>query len=99
MSTELNPPNPFPIRKKGDRWEVVFIDQGGVEDYILCDTEEHAVAVANARPFNAAFETRQKCDPDAVQLSIDALDHYGLSTTKIYRRLKFLLEDMAEGVI
>lgn len=91
--------NHFPIRQKGDEWEVVFLDDDEVEYYILCKTNEDATAVANARPFNVAFESSQRCNLDEVRKSIDALDRYGLSSTKIYRRLKNLAEDIEKGII
>lgn len=87
---------PFPIRQLGDRWEVVFIDQGEIPYCVTCETRDDAEAVANVRMFNAMFECRQLRDADAIKVRQcqKALAAYGLQTTVIYRRMGHLLEDI-----
>lgn len=89
--------SPFPIRKLGDGWEVVFIDQGEIPYCVTCETRDDAEAVANVRMFNAMFECRQLRDADAIKVRQcqKALAAYGLQSTLIYRRMGRLLEDIA----
>ena len=90
--------NPFPIRNVDERWEVDLIDQGEVRNYVSCDTREDAEAIAASRTFNSMFELGQIRDADAnkVLQCRDALAAYGLDSTKLYRRMNFLLEDIAK---
>ena len=92
-SSELLPGH-FTIRTKSDKWEVLLVYQDDTDYFPVCESYEDAVALANSGPLNAAFEGKKKCDLENVKESIAAFEKYDLTHTKLYRRLKFLAEDL-----
>ena len=70
---------PFPIRRKGDKWEVVAIIDGVFEGYIECDSEQQAQAVADSRVIYGLSMNKKPCDTDRVQRCLEALRRAGLN--------------------
>ena len=60
MTNEQAPSGPFPIIELHDKWRVEI---GEIETpYIDCESREHAVAIANLRPYTHALWDEKPID-------------------------------------
>jgi hypothetical protein len=80
-------PGPFPIRKRGDKWDVLVIIEGEAKSDITCDTKDDAEAVANARKFHYEYLTKGRCDPNEVDRTVDALYRHQLGNSPLSHHL------------
>lgn len=91
MSADLES-SPFRIRSRGDKWEVLMILEGVIQNEVACGTEADARALADARPLHALYKTNQCCETDRLHSCINALKTYGLEGALITRHLSRFAE-------
>jgi hypothetical protein len=71
--------SPFPIRQKGNQWEVLVALESEFHEYVLCDSKTDAEAIADARPLLNLHRAAGRCDAARVQRCVDAFTRYGYS--------------------
>jgi len=77
---------PYPIRQRDNGWEVVLTDQGEVWNYVQCNSQDDAEAVADARPLNGIAMKRGIADKTRVRRCVDALRRYGIDERQLLMR-------------
>ncbi len=86
--------NPFPFVRRGDKFTVRFIDDGGNVLDVECENKDQAVALANVRPFCEEYAARQPVDLQELQKSIDALERHAFTGTTTHGYLLDFKEDI-----
>ena len=91
--------NPFPFVRRGDKFTVKFIDDGGNVLDVECENEDDALALANVRPLCEAFNAHRPVDLQELQKSIDALERHAFTGTTTHGYLLYLKKDIQSGEI